>query len=280
MQHPPRGELEAPPAIDAHQAAVAEALALDVSRDTGSQVQPRYTFVPRLAGRLTLGEFVIEPVLGPVRVAAVRPVRADLAQITWSDDHGPSRATGRYAADRSFPVRAPERGDRLLIRQGIDQADWIKRDIPGVIARLIAAHLHLGPRSALYNFTVSGVVTDHLYDELNQISTSWEPYRPWASALARHCLSREDTGPVPGWGPDPDERRPSQAITDPASMSNPGRPRTKAMTRSLTARKRMPTEIAQQLIDAAFALGVAAGRSEVTGTRARELIQNAITGAV
>jgi hypothetical protein len=119
---------------------------------------------------------------------------------------------------------------------------------------------------------------DHFFDELNQVSTSWEPYRPWASALARYCLGREDTGPVPGWGPDPDERCPPQATTSPATEPGPRRSRTKAMTRSLTARKRMLTEIAQQLIDAAFALGVAAGRSEITGTYARQLVQEAITG--
>jgi hypothetical protein len=274
-EHLPRGGHEAQSAaeavVDAHPAAVAAALALELSRDTGGQLQPRYVFVPRPAGRLALGEFVIEPALGPVRVAAVMRARDAFTHVTWTDDHGPSRATGRYPADRSFPVRAPEHADRLLIRQGVDQAAWARRDITGAIARLIAAHLHLGPRSALYDFTVNGEVTDHLYDELNQISTSWEPYRPWASALGRYCLSREDTGPVPGWGPHPEDAKP-RAVSTIEKHSQQQRPRTKAKIRPLTAKKRMPTETAMQLIEAAYALGVAAGRSGITGTDARHAI--------
>lgn len=268
MEHRLRGGLEAPPGLpfgaDQH-GVLDEALA----RDSGDQIEPRYVYVPHQAGRLACGELVIEPALGVARVASVMPAETDgqgrsaFVKVAWRDDYGPGQAAGRYPADRLFPVRAPAIADRMRIRQGIDQARWKRREVSGQIARLIAAHLHLGPRSGLYGFAVNGLITDRLFDELDRVSTSREAYRPWASALARHCLNRDDLAPVPGWGLDQDEDELPAAAAEP-----PRRIRTKSRKP-----KRMTTETAQQLIDAAFALGVAASRNAVTAARARSVLE-------
>jgi hypothetical protein len=132
--------------------------------------QPRYVLTPRLVGHLACGELAIEPVLGPVRVAEVRPGEhlngsggsgeESYVHVRWRDEHGPSTATGRYPVDRSFDVRMPDRHDRLLVRRGIDQAKWHRREITDDTARLIAAHLNGRVGSALHAFTVDGHVDE------------------------------------------------------------------------------------------------------------------------
>jgi hypothetical protein len=143
--------------------------------------------------------------------------------------------------------------------------------VPGSIARLIAAHLHPGPRSALYGFAVNGAVPDRLYDELDHISRSQPVFRPWASALVRHCLDREETGPVPGWGA-------GQQTTPAVSETIIGLDRRRPQPKRTGRPKRISAESAQQLIDAAFALGVAAARSEVALAKARWLIRQHAEG--
>lgn len=217
MEHIPRGavdqlEFRAQVASSDSEALAADRLApqtfgTDLARETNGQIQPRYLYIPRLAGRLACTDLAIEPALGLVRVAGVLPLRTEngdrsaYVRITWADDIGSSRASGRYPAEQAFAVRVPDYADRLLIRQGVEQAKWQDRPVTSAIVRLIAAHLHLGPHSAVYGFAVSGAVTDQLYEELDQVSTSQPAYRSWAATLARYCLSREDIGPLAGWGP-------------------------------------------------------------------------------
>jgi len=131
--------------------------------------QPNYIFTPRLVGRLAVGELAVEPVLGPARVAGVRqPVEEDPENshvfVSWRDEHGSGSAAVRYPADRSFDVRMPAHEDRLLVRRGIDQAQWHGREIADDTARLIAGHLHPGERSALHRFMIDGSVEERLYD--------------------------------------------------------------------------------------------------------------------
>lgn len=269
MEQLPRGGIET-------QGSPAAKIAADtLARDSGGQVQPRYLFVPRPAGRLACNELAVEPALGPVRVADVEPASSDwgkFVHVTWSDEYGPCRAAGRYPADHLLPVRMPDRADRLLVQQGIDQATRRQREVPGSIARLIAAHLHPGPRSALYGFAVNGAVPEQLYDELDHVSRSQPLFRPWASALARHCINRVDTGPVPSWGAD---QQATPVVHDEATT---GRDRRRPQPKRTARPKRMSAETAQQLIDAAFALGVAAARSEVAMAKARWLIQQHAEG--
>src|SRR5262245_49245009 len=123
-----------------------------LEQESRGQVRPRYELVSRPVGRLVFGYLAIEPLLGPVRVEAVlwrdagsgRPY----VHVAWTDDYGPCHAITRYPADDTLPLRVPAYEDVLLIRQGVDRAARHRQDIPAALALLIAAHLHLGPRSA------------------------------------------------------------------------------------------------------------------------------------
>lgn len=255
----------------------------DLARDSGGQVDPRYAYVASPAVRLANTDLAIEPVLGLVRVVRTVPARVENeaapvhVQVVWRDDRGPCRAAGRYPADQLFPVRVPDPADRLLIRRGIDQATWRRREVSGAVARLIAAYLHLGRRSGLYRFAVMGFIHDRLYDELDLVTAGRPVYRPWASALARHCLGRRDSGPVLGWGPDRadlmvQEQRPSNGDKRPAHKA-PGR-----AAQLPISDRHLSSETARQLIDAAFALGVAATRSAEGLSRARAIIGRRVVG--
>ena len=236
---------------------------------------PRYVFTPRLAGRLACGELAVEPVLGPVRVTGIRPPEDETGEsphvhIAWRDERGPGSAAGRYPADRSFPVRMPAPEDRLLVRRGIDQAKWRKREITDNIARLIAGHLHPGEGSALHGFMTDGSIGERVYDELEQAARHRFYARGWVDALTRYCLFREDPGPVAAWtklATAEAEARAEEWLT--AAGANVATLAQEATGhrngrhhryRSLLARKHIPTDTARQLIDAAFLLGVTAAR--------------------
>lgn len=212
MEQPPNGGYEeldqnTESAMSSSDLAATRAVDYDcLARDSANQVIPRYLFVPRLARSLACGELVVEPVLGPVRVEDVHTVARprsdrDLLRVAWSDDYGPCHPVGSYLVEQSVMVRVPDIGDRLLVRQGLDQAVRSGREVSGTTARRIAAHVHLGPRSALYGFAINGAIPEQLYDELNQVHSNQPAYRLWVAALARYCLDRKGTGPVPGWGP-------------------------------------------------------------------------------
>jgi hypothetical protein len=246
----------------------------NLARDSADQVRPRYCYVPRRADQLASTDLVIEPVLGLVRVVHTVPItvdadnRAAYVRIAWRDDHGPCQAVGRYPVDQSFLVRVADPADRLRIRRGLDQAAWRRREISGAVARLIAAHLHLGPRSGLYRFAVMGIIHNRLYDELDLVTTNRPVYRPWVAALAKYCLGRADSGPMLGWGP-----------TRPCSVAHEGQANDDSRRRSPIrasqpplSERRVSSETAKQLIDAAFALGVAANRSADGLRRARSTI--------
>jgi hypothetical protein len=230
--------------------------------------RPNYIYTPRLVGRLAIGELAVEPVLGPVRVAGVRQPEEEDSEdshvfVSWRDEHGPGHAAGRYPADRSFDVRMPAQEDRLLVRRGIDQAQWHGREITDDTARLIAGHLHSGERSALHRFMIDGSVEERLYDELEAVAQHRQYGREWVDALARYCLSREDAGPIKAWRRQATNRAEAraeewlsaagisvEALHDHANGNGADR----KPYRDLLSRKTMQTETAVQLIEAAFTL--------------------------
>ena len=178
----------------------------------------------------------------------------------------------------------PHLADRLLVRRGIDQAVWLKQEISDATARLIAAHLHTGPPSALHRFMLDGSISENLYNELEAVARHRQYARQWAGAMVRYCPARQDTGPITSWtrhatnqaearaeawltaaGINIDEL-PDQPKGDHDEATRPQR------YRNLLSRKTMKTETAAQLIDAAFTLGLAAGRSQAS-SRTRHLIR-------
>lgn len=222
------------------------------------QPAPQYEFVMRRAGQLACGHLVSEPVLGSVRVAAVTRMKPPFVQIAWADDHGPCTAAGRYRANQPFTARVPGPVDRVRIRRDIDRAGWLGRPISTDTARRIAVHLHRGPASALYGFVIDGRIADQFFDELDRIHTDQPIHRLWAQALAHYGVSREDPGPLPGADPTDSFDEPDRLSIQTASRS-----RAPQESRPVTlVRKQIRTDLAVRLIDAAYALGVVAGRAE------------------
>ncbi|HSW66077.1 MAG TPA: hypothetical protein VLI54_02985 [Bacillota bacterium] len=238
----------------------------DLARDSAGQVHPHYDFTPRSASRLARGELVREPALGLVRVATVPDTscRPHHVWIGWASHNTPCHAMGSYPTQQRFDVRGPAQADQLLIRQGIDQANWARRQITGDIARLIAAHTYLSPRSALYNFAVFGEIPLVLYDELRTVNRYQPGLNPWIQALGRYCTSRRTRREaIPGWGPQPpdgDEFPP-----------DPGPP-PRASARRHKPTGRISPEMASKLTDAAFALGFTLAGSRVTAEKARRIL--------
>jgi hypothetical protein len=111
--------------------------------------------------------------------------------VGWLDEHGPGTAAGRHPADRPFPVRMPAPDDRLLVRRGIDQARWQKREITNEGARIIAAHLHPRTGSALHRFTTDGSMGEPIYDEMDVVVRYRQYTRDRVDMLARYCLAGE-----------------------------------------------------------------------------------------
>jgi hypothetical protein len=176
----------------------------NLEHDSAGQVTPRYDIVHRPIRRLTSGDLVIEPILGELRVVKTAEAGYDggrpFVQVYWAADGQLSSAAGLYPADATLPVRLPAAKDRALIRRGIDRAAYRAEPIAAPTARLIAAHLHHGPGSALYAFAASGVITDRLYRELDEaLLCRQAALRSWVNALACYCLSRGDPGPMAGW---------------------------------------------------------------------------------
>lgn len=162
---------------------------------------PQYGHVAREAGNLAIGEVVREPHLGLARVAGVEVPEpgSPFVQVAWKDDRSWSTAAVRYPADLTLPVRIPAEVHRLHIEQGIIRATYLHREIVPAIARLIAVHLHQGPKSAIYRFARDGAIADAFYDELDDINRHQPSYKSWVNALASFALSRIDTSPIPGW---------------------------------------------------------------------------------
>lgn len=90
--------------------------------------------------------------------------------------------------------------DRLT--QAVESAQLDGNPIPHEAARVIAALLHDGPALVLLART-GGVDLDGLNDELQPVyydeQTSPE-VRAWIDALRDYVASRDDYGPVKGWG--------------------------------------------------------------------------------
>jgi hypothetical protein len=223
----------------------------------------QYEFVLRRAGQLACGDVAREPALGLARVSTVTRTPPPFVRIEWTDDYGPSTAAGRYHADQQFAVRVPGPIDQLRIQRGLDRATWLSRQISRDTARLIAAHLHRGPSSALYCFVAEGRITEDFFDELDQIHEGRRFPEPWVQALAHYVVSREALGPLSRWEstaspvPDTDQTRDKTA----APQTGTGR-RSAAQRPLVLVRKQIAADHALQLIDAAYALGFAAGRAE------------------
>ena len=240
-----------------HQRILAQASRMntDLANETNGQLNPSYAYVARAAGCLSLGEVIIEPHLGQVRLAGTQEFRAHV-QLTWSDDHGHCHATAWYAAEQIFPVRVPSSADYQYIQQKVDAASW-RSDIPPRAARLIAAHLHTGPASQLYRFALDGLLDDRLFDELDGLATQQPHYGPWVHALTRFCMGiyRDDPGPIGPWH----GRVEDEAV--PASKNSPKRTGVaRQRNRGPLPRGRLDADFVQQLLDAAFDLGKTAAR--------------------
>jgi hypothetical protein len=226
---------------------------------------------------LVRGELAVEPVLGVVRVAAVRRVKRCYADcpafvhVGWRDDHGPGSASVRYPADTSVQVYMPALSDRQLVRRGIDQAARYERVVSHDIARLMASHLHSGPANALHQFVIDGSVDRRVYAELALTTRQRRYAHEWVTVLMCYFRARADTGPVPAWAgqqmPDPEVRAKERLLSAGvqldtlAQRTNGHRDYVPRRYATLLARKRMPTELAAQLIDAAFLLGAASVRN-------------------
>jgi len=241
------------------------------------------------------GELAVEPVLGAVRVAAVRRAKRCYAgcpafvHVGWRDDSGPGTASVRYPADTSVPVYMPAPADRLLVRRGIDQAARKERAVSDDIARLMACHLHSGPHSALDRFVIDGSVDRRVYAELALTTRQRRYARAWVTALMQYFRARTDTGPVPAWtrqqAPDATVQAEQRLLSAGvrldtlAQRTNGHRDDLPRRYASLLARKRMSTELAAQLIDAAFVLGAASARRGRLAVDVAERLRNSATPA-
>lgn len=186
--------------------------------------------------------------------------------MTWSDGTGSCHASAIYPAQRRFAVRVPHLHDILLVRRDLQQARSWGGGITGHGARLIAAHLHPGPRSGLYRFAVNGAVTDELYDELDRLAATRAAYQGWVSALARYCVGRQSPAPVPGWGPPP----PATRWGTPACPDDPAGPPPPARTADGRCTGQAAVDdTALRLMDAAFALGLAVAQGRLAHPTAR-----------
>ena len=234
-----------------------ESLYGDLARDTDGRLVPHYQYAAQQVGQLACGDLVVEPGLGAVAVDAINH-REPFVYIRWTDG-GPCTATVRYPAFERLPARGPTPTDRLLIQRGVDQAVYKGQDIAADVARLIAAHLHFGPRSALYRFAIDGALYGRILAELQVAAYGRQQRRGWAVALAHYCQNRRSRGPVPGWAPVPVQ---TNASRDPAGNSAHVHSKIRGIPGAeLLRRKYVRSELALELLDAAFALGVAACRS-------------------
>jgi hypothetical protein len=206
METIPRGE-ETPSRRPSAAEQVA-ATSANLAQDTDRQLRPAYEIVQRQVGHLACGDLLIEPVFGEVRVVHVTDFGYDelrhqrQLQVHWAEDDGLSTAARLFPADAAVAVRVPGLVDRVLVCRGIDLAAYHEREIDPRTARTIAAQLQRGPGSALYAFAVCGVISDRLYDELDE-AVRGRPRQDWVTrwtgALAGYCLSREDANPIEGW---------------------------------------------------------------------------------
>ncbi|WP_162907100.1 hypothetical protein [Allorhizocola rhizosphaerae] len=247
---------------------IAAVIAKDCAREpdtfaeqTGGQLRPTYVYVSQAAGRLSIGDVVIEPNLGQLRLAAARSIGA-FVLLGWSDDYGPCTPSGRYSADQRFAVRVPGPTDRHYIQQKVDAAARHNRVIPPAAARLVAAHLHTGPRSALYRFAINGSLLDNrIVDELNNVLRFRPVFTEWVHALGRYCVERVNRGPIGAWqtaAPDRPPPEPNHGRREAAAPS-PGVGSQHQLDRSRLPH--VPSETVQELIDAAFAVGYTAART-------------------
>jgi hypothetical protein len=236
-----------------------ESLYGDLARDTDGRLVPHYQYAAQQVGQLACGDLVVEPGLGAVAVDAISH-REPFVYIRWTDG-GPCTATVRYPAFERLPTRGPAQIDSLLIQRGVDQAVYKGQDIAADVARLIAAHLHFGPRSALYRFAIDGALYGRILAELRVAAYGRQQRRGWAVALAHYCQNRRSRGPVPGWAPVPVQPAVSPDSTKPARLHGVQHKIRGTPGGGVLSRKYIRSELALELLDAAFALGVAACRS-------------------
>jgi hypothetical protein len=239
--------------------------AAGLARQAAGRLQSRHVFVRERIGNLAGGDVVMEPALGLVRAGAIqRAVGKPFVRVHWRDDHGPCTAAARYPLDTVLLVRSPAPADRLLVGHGIDRATYLGREVDSRTARLIAAHLHRWPESALDRFAISGKLRGRVWGELEQVRRSCRPFlRPWVEALAGYCRA---------WRPgrlvlEELAEAPAPAAKPPTTTPDNQRRSTQARFPELMARKTVRSELALELIDAAFALGLTAGTSRTYARR-------------
>jgi hypothetical protein len=234
-----------------------------LARDTGGQLRPRFELVLWPIGRLACGDLAIEPTLGLVRVADLHQCHDQIlsnpksVQVRWCSDLGPCMAEVRYPAAAHMRTCRPALADRLLVRQALDQARRCRRPVVASVARLIAGHLHRGPGTAMYTFALDGRVPGHLCTELAAARKHPAPYvRQWSEALAAYCTTREQTGPLAEWTmtTHPTGQAPSSRRSAPPEPSWPKRLAVPVEADSIGP------ELALQLMEAAFELGIASTR--------------------
>ncbi len=245
---------------------IAEVIRRDAAREpaafaeqTGGQLRPVYGYVTRTAGQLAVGEAIIEPRLGQLRLVTTHRT-GDFVFLDWSDDYGPSKPSGRYQADQRFAVRVPGPTDRVYIQQKVDAAGRHNRVIPAAAARLVAAHLHAGPRSALFRFAINGALAnDRVFDELNDIVRFRPVFAEWVHALGRYCLGRFDRGPIAAW----QRANPVGAMSKLAAEKGPPASEIASQEREdrTSSTEYVAAQTVQELMDAAFAVGFTAART-------------------
>jgi hypothetical protein len=159
---------------------------------TRGLIRPRYAVLARPVTALRIGDIMVEPALGEVRVGGIVHHRR-WWQLSWTAADGRTGATLSVPARALVDVRIPHRADIRRITWSINVATWHDRELDVFAARLIAAHLQAGPGSALYAFAAKGMVSDALYEELDRVPGRDRPLLArWTNVLANHCLNRVD----------------------------------------------------------------------------------------
>lgn len=94
-------------------------------------------------------------------------------------------------------------GDEQAIELGIWEADVEQRPIDHTTARMAAAQLHTGQKSALYSLASCGAVDgEGLYGEIVRAYREpevTEQVERWLACLGMYAIEHDGRGPVRGW---------------------------------------------------------------------------------
>lgn len=92
-------------------------------------------------------------------------------------------------------------GDWDIINTELDAAEREKRTVSDLVARVIATQFHGGQPSALYAFSSTGIIEDHLDDEIHAAiqDSNEDEERRALEALDTYCKGRSDKSRQAGW---------------------------------------------------------------------------------